>query len=160
MSHRTAPPPTRSAFADALIDRLRGHQTDSSLFSAKANEPSKLDQLLEQFEQMQSTEEPTAPVARPLRQVPARQVLAAARIAATFGSEGALHDLLQDRALTVLGGISTDDLSILKDVVAAAFPHQQWQIIVPDIVDGTLAKGARHRFERAITDSLDLISRC
>lgn len=159
ISQNNPPLPAWAALADTLIDRLALHHNAGPRARTRRREgpPSELDQLLEAFNNQPGADKPTTPAGRPSRQAPARQVLAAIRIAAAFVSEAAVQETLPDGALTVLNGIDAADLLTVADVLAVAFPHQQWRIIAPDIVEDALAKGAAARLNRAIVDSLDVI---
>lgn len=48
-------------------------------------------------------------------------------------------------------------MTLIKDVMKLAFPHTDWQIVSPDIIDGQVSKTAQSRFEAAIADRIDRI---
>ncbi|AML51696.1 hypothetical protein RC74_10860 [Falsihalocynthiibacter arcticus] len=146
--------PAWNDFASTLIERLRHHHGAPSDAS---HTPSDLDELFTKFESGKDVERFGQVTRSPLRYVPARQVLIAIRLAATFKSPTAIDIALQCGALTVVRDIGVVDLTILKDVLSICFPRAPWQILAPDIVDGALSKNAQARLASAITDSFDLI---
>lgn len=161
MPHSNTEIPTWAAYVDTLIGRLRQHHgVSASSVSGGGHtdvEPSELDELFAKFESGKGAERFATSVDVPSRYIPARQLLTAIRLAASFDSDEVELQSRQCGALTVLRDIPIEDLTTLREVIKGCFPRSGWQILVPDVTDGALAKNAQDRFTRAISESLDRI---
>ncbi|MCX7567743.1 AAA family ATPase [Sulfitobacter sp. F26169L] len=153
--------PVWADFAFATIDTLRRHHGVPAPYSAdtvRKMEPlSELDELFARFDDGKTTEILAECSSLPSRYVPARQLLTTIRISATIDGSGAYEQSRLCGALTVISDITPSDMRSLKDVLALAFPHEGWQIVSPDIVDGSVTKNAQDRFDIAIAEHLDRI---
>ncbi|MCX7568069.1 AAA family ATPase [Sulfitobacter sp. F26169L] len=153
--------PVWSGFAYTVIGNLRRHHGVASSrpdgFDRKMEPPSELDELFARFEDGKAAEIFDAPTSLPSRYVPARQLLTAIRLAATFGGPDAYQAGLLCGALTVISDIAPADMTTLKDTLKLGLPYTDWQVISPDIIDGQVSKTAQSRFESNIADRIDRI---
>ncbi|WP_376870746.1 AAA family ATPase [Albirhodobacter sp. R86504] len=153
--------PTWVAYADTLIGRLRRHHgVSSSTFSGTGDtedDSSDLEEIFAKFESGKGVERFATPTDQRSRYIPARQLLTAFRLAASFRSQEIELQSRQCGALTVLRDIPLADLTTLKDTLTGCFPRSGWQVVAPDVTEGVLAKNAQDRFSRAIAESLDRI---
>ncbi|WP_299416227.1 AAA family ATPase [uncultured Sulfitobacter sp.] len=161
MPHTTFTPPAWSAFAHAAVENLRRHHGVPALYSADAAhkmEPvTDLDELFARFDDRNEAETMAECTSLPSRYVPARQLLTAIRLAASFGGTDAYEASRLSGALTVIGDIAPSDIHIIRETLKAGFPHANWKIVSPDIVDGRVGKAAQDRFDIAIEDCIDRI---
>jgi len=153
--------PVWSDFAYTVIGNLRRHHGVASSrpdgFDRKMEPPSELDELFARFEDDKDGEFLDTPSGLPSRYVPARQLLTAIRLAATFGRSDAYQVSLLCGALTVISDIAPADMTTLKDTLKLGLPYTDWQVISPDIVDGQVSKSGQARFESSIADRIDRI---
>lgn len=153
--------PVWSDFAYTVIGNLRRHHgvagSTPGDMDRKMEPPSELDELFAQFEGGKDNEIFDTPSGLPSRYVPARQLLTAIRLAATFGGSDAYQAGLLCGALTVISDIAPADMTTLKDTLKLGLPYTDWQVISPDIVDGQVSKTAQNRFESNIADRIDRI---
>lgn len=152
MPQETTKRPVWSAYADTLIKRLR--KRHGVTLAQDDDEPSELDILFQKFEGPEPAERFADPIDAPSRYVPARKLLAAIRLAATIGSPDAERDASHYGALTVISGIREEDLDTFSDTIKDVFPAC-WQIIEPDMTEGSLARNAQGRFSRIVAENLD-----
>lgn len=148
-------------FAYQVIGNLRRHHgvagSRPDSFDRKMEPSSELDALFAKFEDGKDTEHFDTPSGLPSRYIPARQLLTAIRLAATFGGSKAYQDSLLCGALTVISDITPADMTTLKDTLKLGLPYTDWQVISPDIVDGQVSKSGQARFEIHIADRIDRI---
>lgn len=161
MPHTTFTPPAWSAFAHAAVENLRRHHGVPAVYTADAAhkmEPvTDLDELFARFDDRDEAETMAEYTSLPSRYVPARQLLTAIRLAASFGGTDAYEASRLSGALTVISNIASSDMHIVRDTLKAGFPHASWKIVSPDIIDGKVGKAAQDRFDIAIEDSIDRI---
>lgn len=147
--------------AHVAIDTLRRHHgVAGSRFGDlghKMEPTSELEALFAKLDGGQEAEHFETPSTVPSRYVPARQLLTVIRVAATFGGWQRYDTSRLCGGLTVISNIPPADMAILKDTLQLAFAHADWQIISPEILDGTISKSAQARFETHIADRLDRI---
>jgi ATP-dependent Zn protease len=156
MPHANLKKPVWTTLANTMIARLRRHHG----MPQDHDDDSPTAELELLFAKLESGEDiiPLGKVPRaPSRYIPARQVLIAIRLAATFGSSKVVEQSLHCGALTVVRDVAVADLSTITDVLKICFGEAKWQIISPDTTDGGLAKSAQSRLEWLITESFDLI---
>lgn len=148
-------------FAYRVIGNLRRHHGVTSShpdgLDHKMEPPSELDELFARFDDGKEAELFDTPSGLPSRYVPARQLLTAIRLAATFGGSAAYQDSLLCGALTVISNIHPADMTTLKDTLKLGLPYMDRQVISPDIIDGQASKTAQARFESNIADRIDRI---
>ena len=107
---------------------------------------------------------------RPARPLPAREILLALRLAATFGSEAAMTaDLLAPGALTMLTGMTPLEAEVLSRLVGKALLPDGWTVLhkprtlpqkglvvlLPYASDGQISRHARDSFLREVVAGLD-----
>ncbi len=147
--------------AFAAVETLRRHHgvpAPQCVDTAHKMEPlSELDELFARFDDGKEGEVLAESSGLPSRYVPARQLLTTIRLAATISGSGTYAQSRPCGALTVISDIEPKDMRCVKDILALAFPHEDWQIVSPDIVDGSVTKNAQDRFEIAIADHIDRI---
>ncbi len=156
MPHSNFKTPAWTTLANTMIARLRRHHGMPPDHDAEG--PNRELELL--FAKLESGDDviPLGTVPRsPSRYIPARQVLIAIRLAATFGSSKVVERSLRCGALTVVRDITIADLSTITDVLKICFGEAKWQILAPDTTDGGLAKAAQSRLDTLVTESFDLI---
>lgn len=153
--------PVWADLAFAAVETLRRHHgmpAHCGSDTARKMEPlSELDELFARFDDGKEGEVLAKSSSLPSRYIPARQLLTTIRLAATISGSGTYAQSRLCGALTVISDIESKDMRCVKDVLALAFPHEDWQIVSPDIVDGSVVKNAQDRFEIAIADHIDRI---
>ncbi|WPZ29179.1 AAA family ATPase [Sulfitobacter sp. OXR-159] len=161
MPNTTHTRPDWTNFAHRAITNLRRHNgvpaPHGSDTEQKMEPVSELDELFARFDDGDENEAQAESSALPSRYVPARQLLTAIRLAATFGGSNAFEESRHCGALTVISDIAPSDLNAVKDVLKLSFPHADWTLVAPDIMDGKIAKNAQDRFEVAIAERIDRI---
>lgn len=161
MPNTTHTRPDWANFAHRAITTLRRHHgvpaPQGSDTGHKMEAVSELDELFARFGDGKENEAQAESSGLPSRYVPARQLLTAIRLAATFGGSTRYEESRLCGALTVISDFAPSDLNIVKDVLTLAFPHADWKLVAPDIVDGKIAKNAQDRFEVAIAERIDRI---
>ncbi len=165
MPNATYTRPEWTDFARRAIANLRRHHgvpashgSDTDTNTEQKMEPvSELDALFARFDDGNENEAQAESSGLLSRYVPARQLLTAIRLAATFGGSSVYEESRLCGALSVISDVAPSDLNAVKDVLKLAFPHTDWTLVAPDIVEGKIAKNAQDRFDAAISDHIDRI---
>ncbi|MFP7675518.1 AAA family ATPase [Marivita sp. S0852] len=148
-------------FAYSLVENLRRHHGVPSATladTAHKMEPlTELDELFARFDDGKDGDHLVEAPALPSRYVPARQLLTAIRLGASFGASKTYNDCLLCGALTVIEDIDPADMSLVKDTLKLALPYTDWQVISPDIIDEKVTNNAQRKFNTIIAESVDRI---
>jgi hypothetical protein len=156
MPTHTSKSPAWFAYADILIDNLRKHHGLEPYASDDETAPSDLDVLFAKIEDTAPKERFSKGTNFPSRYVPARKLFTVIKLAAVFGARAKEDESVQCGALTVINGVSVEDLHMVKETLEESFPAH-WHIIAPELSDGTFAKNAQRRFDTFVSESVDRI---